>query len=59
MHLIAATGWACLFLYSAFILADRILHAGPYTIIHVIVSFALLLVSIRAWRRYLKARPGE
>ena len=58
-RLVAALGWSGLFLYSAYLLSDRLLSSESYTVIHVVVPFALLLVSIRAIRRYLVHRNSE
>lgn len=52
-HLIAAIAWICFFLYSVYYLFDSIINSRPYLIFHIIVPFALLLVSIRSVRRYI------
>jgi len=55
-HLIAAITWSCLFLYSIYLLVDATAGSRPLNIIHILVPLPLLLVSIRAVRRYLRIR---
>jgi hypothetical protein len=55
-HLIAAVAWICLLLYSIYLLVDAISGSRPLNIVHVLIPLPLLLVSIRASRRYLKIR---
>ncbi|MCH6485351.1 hypothetical protein MMG85_17500 [Pseudoxanthomonas sp. LH2527] len=55
-HLIAAIAWSCLFLYSIYLLMGATAGSRPLNIIHILVPLPLLLVSIRAARRYSKIR---
>ena len=55
-HLIAAIAWICFFVFSAYVLIEKMVNSKPYLIFHFIVPFSLLLVSIRATRRYLAVR---
>lgn len=58
-RLVAALAWTALFLYSAYLLLHKLFRSESYTVIHIVVPFALLLVSIRAIRRYLIRRNLE
>lgn len=55
-NLVAAVGWLCLFLYSTYILLEKILTKNEYTVLHVIAPIALMLVTIKAFRRYVSAK---
>jgi hypothetical protein len=52
-HLAAAIGWMLLLLYSIYLSFDAIAGARPLSVIHVVIPLALLLVAIRACRRFL------
>jgi len=53
-HLITAVAWTCLLLYSIYLLLDGILGSRTLNILHVVMPVPLLLVSIRAIRRYMQ-----
>ena len=57
-HLATAIGWLSLFMYSVYVLVEKLVGPEQANPFHVIAPVALLLVSIRAWRRYLHIRSN-
>ena len=55
-HFITAIGWVALFCYSTYLLLEKMLSSKPYTIVHLIAPLVLVLVSVRAIRRYRMIR---
>jgi len=56
-HLATAVGWLSLFLYSVYVLIEKLVTPEQANPFHLVAPVALLLlVSIRAWRRYLHVR---
>jgi hypothetical protein len=55
-HLITAVAWTCLLLYSIYLLLDGIFGSRTPNILHLVMPIPLLLVSIRAIRRYMQIR---
>lgn len=53
-HLITAVAWTCLLLYSIYLLLDGISGSRTLNILHLVMPIPLLLVSIRAIRRYMQ-----
>lgn len=53
-HLVAAIAWALMFLYANYLVAGEYFNSRPITPFHVIVPIVLLLVSIRAIKRYVQ-----
>jgi len=54
--LVTAIGWCCLLGYAIYLIADAWWDSRPLNILHVIAVPVLLLVVIRAIRRYLQFR---
>lgn len=54
--LVTAIGWCCLLGYAAYLIADAWWDSRPLNIFQVIAVPVLLLVVIRAIRRYLQFR---
>ncbi len=50
--IITAIGWWALLLFSIGVTGKKLINDEPIIIFHFIVSFALLLVAVRATRRY-------
>jgi hypothetical protein len=50
--MITAIGWWALLLFSMGVTGKRLIYGEPVIIVHFIISFALLLVAVRATRRY-------
>lgn len=56
--LVTAIGWCCLLGYAIYLIAAAWWHSRPLNILQVIVVPVLLLVVIRAIRRYLQFRAN-
>jgi len=55
-HLCVAIGWSILCAYLAYDVSDKYMHRQALTVLHVLAPVLVLLIAIRAWRRYLAAR---
>ena len=53
-HLVAAIAWVLMFLYANYLVAGEYFSSKPITPFHVLVPIVLLLVSIRAIKRYVQ-----
>lgn len=56
--LVTAIGWCCLLGYAIYLIADACWNSRPLNILQVIAVPVLLLVVIRAIRRYLQFRAN-
>ena len=57
-HLLTALGWLGLLLYSVYLLLDGFSGGRELSILHLLIPVVLLLVTIRAARRYLWYRAA-
>ena len=57
-HLATAIGWLSLFMYSVYVLVEKLVAPEQANPFHLIAPVALLLVSVRAWRRYLHIKSS-
>ena len=57
-HLCVAVGWSILCAYLAYDLSDKYMHREALTILHALAPVLVLLIAIRAWRRYVGVRSA-